>query len=350
MMNIPPSSMTLQTWRALLGTRRALPILGISGVLLAGEHSAYPGIAPMVDGIALCLSAVLLAPLSFRLLFPHGLESPWNAVRLLIFAFLAVGVVFAVADEVPALLGVNTTFWSFDDKTACVALFMVGGWGLGRDVNLEAALSHEQGRANAAEREVQQAQLLAIRSHLDPHFLFNTLNAIAEWCRQDGEVAEGAVLRLAEMLRMVLAGVKAPSWPLSQELQLLQSLWALHLLRDPNLFTLRIDSPEALSRLEIPPMILLPLAENAVKHGPAAGFRGEIVLTLKTEGSRLRVTLDNPGPYAGPREGSDGLPTVQRRLEVAYGREARLHIGAHGMDRTQVSVELPLQAAPQVAA
>ena len=51
------------------------------------------------------------------------------------------------------------------------------------------------------ERAAERAQLLALRAHLDPHFLFNTLNAIAEWCRQDGEIAERAVLQLSSMLR-----------------------------------------------------------------------------------------------------------------------------------------------------
>src|SRR4030095_12586183 len=55
-------------------------------------------------------------------------------------------------------------------------------------------------------RGAERAELLALRSPLDPHFLFNTLNAIAEWCREDGEIAERAVMRLSAMLRTVLAG------------------------------------------------------------------------------------------------------------------------------------------------
>ena len=89
-------------------------------------------------------------------------------------------------------------------------------------------------------------------------------------------------------------------------------------------------------------MILLPLAENAVKHGPAAGHRGEIVLTLRVEGGQLRVTLDNPGRYSGPREGSHGVPVVERRLELAYAGEARLHIGPQSPVRTRAELDLPL--------
>ena len=61
------------------------------------------------------------------------------------------------------------------------------------------------------QRDAESARLLALKNHLDPHFLFNTLNAIAEWCRTDGEVAERAVLQLSSMLRVILEGVQQPT-------------------------------------------------------------------------------------------------------------------------------------------
>jgi signal transduction histidine kinase len=341
-MHVPPSSSTLETWRGLLRTRRILAILGATAALLAAWHTLHPGLAPFLIGVMLSVATVLLAPLSYRLLFPRGIESLWHVVRLVLYGFIGVGVILGLGHKVPMTMGLDVSFWTVRAKGVCVALFLAGGWLLGRDITLELELQREQDRANAAEREAQQAQLLALRSHLDPHFLFNTLNAIAEWCRQDGEVAEGAVLRLSGMLRMVLSGVKTATWSLAQELELLQSLWKLHLLRDPNLFTLRIEAPTPLPDIQLPSMILLPLAENAVKHGPAAGNRGEIVLTVKVEGAQLRVTLDNPGRYAGPRAGSDGLPIVERRLELAYAGEARLRIGAQSPAMTRAELDLPL--------
>jgi signal transduction histidine kinase len=342
-MQRPTSSVTLETWGALVEMRRILPILVITFALLAAQRSFYPDDESLVVGALLCLACVLLAPLSFRLLFPRGIQSPWNAMRLTLYAFLSMGVVKGVGETIPNLLGWHTSFLTFRaNMIVSVALFAVGGWGLGRDINFELDLSHMRGRTVELEREAQQAQLLAIRSHLDPHFLFNTLNAIAEWCRQDGAVAERAVLRLAEMLRIVLTGVKAPSWPLAQEIELLRMLWDLHLLRDPNLFTLRLDLPDPLPEMMVPPMVLLPLAENAVKHGPAAGHRGEISLTLRLKGKALHVTVENPGAYRGPREGSEGLPMVERRLELAYAGEAKFFIGGQGPDRTRVEVCLPL--------
>ena len=294
-------------------------------------------------GAAMCLTFVLVAPLSWRVLFPEGIDLRHGAIRLFLYAAIGAGVVLVLGNVIPNELHMlPTLFTARSSLPVCCALFLVGGWGLGRDIGLEASLVRERRRGDALAREAEHAQLLAIRSHLDPHFLFNTLNAIAEWCREDGEVAERAVLQLSEILRAVLAGVRAPSWSLASELGLVRDLFALHLLRDPNLFTLAWDAPAPLPGVPVLPMILLPLAENAIKHGPASGHRGVVRFTARVEGARLRVTLENPGPYAGPRKGSEGLPTVERRLHLAYGGAASIRIAGDG-DRTRVEVDLPCE-------
>jgi len=190
-------------------------------------------------------------------------------------------------------------------------------------------------------REAEQAQLLAIRAHLDPHFLFNTLNAIAEWCREDGEVAERAVLQLSSILRTVMQGVKVSAWPVAEEIGLSLALLSLHQLRDPSKFSVEFQVPETFSGVLVPPMILLPLVENAVKHGPAAGHRGVIRLTATSDGALLHLVLSNPGANKGPRAGSDGLATVMRRLAVAYAGQARIEISSKGA-ATTVEMTLPL--------
>ena len=82
--------------------------------------------------------------------------------------------------------------------------------------DLEQHLLASQARAAALEREAEHAQLLALRSHFDPHFLFNTLNAIAEWCREDGLVAERAILALSSMLHTIMTAIRATRWPLAR--------------------------------------------------------------------------------------------------------------------------------------
>lgn len=219
----------------------------------------------------------------------------------------------------------------------------MGGWGLGRDIAFESRLAEERARATAFAKEAEAAQLLALRAQFDPHFLFNTLNAIAEWCREDGETAEKAILALSSMLRDVLGGVRAPSWPLSRELALLDALFSLHGIRDPLAFTVEREVGAGVRDLPIVPLLLLPLAENAVKHGPAAGRRGVIQIRARARDALLEVEIENPGRYAGPRPGSDGLPLVLRRLAAAYGHEGSLVIEGVGetSDRTRVRVTVP---------
>jgi two-component system sensor histidine kinase AlgZ len=256
-------------------------------------------------------------------------------------------VVWSLGIVAPRVLGMGHTLLTAPTSVVvCLALFLVGGWGLGRDIWLVNSLARAEARANLLAREAEGAQLLALRSHLDPHFLFNTLNAIAEWCREDGETAERAVVRLSAMLRTVLAGVRSATWPLADELALLDTLFELHCLRDPDRVRVKRHLPEPLPQVDIPPMLLLPLAENAVKHGPAAGHAGEIVLTARTTADeRLVVSIQNPGPYRGRRVGGSGIEIVERRLALAYDDQAVLTIATVG-DTTRAEVTLPMGVHP----
>jgi LytS/YehU family sensor histidine kinase len=221
-------------------------------------------------------------------------------------------------------------------------LFAVGGWGLGRDIELEARFEAERDRAGKLATEAERAELLALRANLDPHFLFNTLNAIAEWCREDPEVAEQATLELASMLRTMVEGIHTPSWRLDDELALARSVFELHAIRDRARYAYRVDLPAQLPDARVPPMLLLPLAENAITHGPAAGHDGEIVLRVEVEGSRVTIRLENPGPYAGRREGGQGIAMVERRLALAYGDDARLELSREGA-QTRALLSIPVR-------
>ena len=330
----------VETLHALLQPRRLFPVFVITAALLVAQLQFSGDGRSFLVGVSLVLTTWLLAPWMWRALVRPGLSAAQWAARLLTYAALGVILVTTAGWLLSKGLGVRTFLTAPINVLVSVSLFWVGGWGLGRDISLESNLLRERQRAEALAREAERSQLLALRSHLDPHFLFNTLNAIAEWCRQDGVVAERAVLQLASMLRTMLAGVKAPAWPLAKELELIETLFALHRLRDPNRFQIQWDVPAELHDVVLPPLLLLPLAENAVKHGPAAGHRGLIRLSISAAAERLRVELENPGTYCGPRSGSDGLPTFERRLALAYGTTASFHIASEG-STTRAVIELP---------
>jgi hypothetical protein len=339
---VPLGRVFATTIEALVAPRRLVPITIVILPLLylQGSYSRDPMALPLA--MAMCAAFLLVAPTLWRHFFPLSGKREGSAI-VRIFAYVGAGVVlvFGIGGVLPDLFGVGRTFLTTPSSLmVSVALFWVGGWGLARDIDLEANLRESQARAEALEREAEHAQILALRSHLDPHFLFNTLNAIAEWCRSDGAVAEEAILRLSSMLRTVMAGIRATSWPLSKELELTDSLFRMYLVRDPELFTYVRDIPGDMPEIEVPPMILLPVAENAMKHGPSAGHRGEVRLSIRLAAEKLSIELRNPGAYKGPRDGGSGVPILQKRLALTYGAAASFEARADG-EGTIVRLVLP---------
>lgn len=334
----------LHTLRGMATQRRALPIALVAVPMLLLE-GYFAGARGALLAIAILGGFLLLGPASYRTFFPVRAElSPVpRLARVLVFASLTAAYVLGFGVLLPRLLAVRDSILS-DTVTlyGAAPLFWAGSWALGRDIEWEASLQEAHARNDALARAAERSQLLALRTHLDPHFLFNTLNAIAEWCRQDPLVAERATLQLSSMLRTILSGVKAPAWPLASELELVRQLLDLHRARDPGRFSFTVDDGEQCAGVEIPPLLLLSLVENAIKHGPAAGHAGEIALRVQLEPERLRIELSNPGPFLGPRPGSEGLPIVEKRLQLAYDGRARMSHESDGK-RTAVQLELPLR-------
>ncbi|MFO0636852.1 MAG: histidine kinase [Nannocystaceae bacterium] len=335
--------MLRSTVRALASPRRALAILVIALPLQAAQVrlSAEPRAGLL--GLAMLLAFVVLGPMSWRALFPaQAGTTTWRAPfgRLVLYATMGAGTVALVGVVAPGLVGIGPTLMTRDaGLLATLALFWVGGYGLGRDIELDGRLRQAHAQVESATRQAEHARLLLLRSQLDPHVLFNTLNAIAEWCRLDGEVAERATLQLAELLRTLLEASRVPSWPLARELALGRALLQLHGIRDPGAIALRLQLDDV-PALEVPPMLLLPLCDNAMKHGPGAGHRGEVELGVRRVRDGALVWIENPGRFGGPRDGGEGLASTERRLQLAYGDRARLAVLDAGA-RTRVELRLP---------
>lgn len=305
------------------------------------RNSWHPLALPL--GVLLCVAFVMVAPATWRYLFPLGEERSKDALfRLGLYALLGSGIVSGLGSSLPRMLNMPPTFLTMRPSlVVCICLFWVGGWGLGRDIDFEKRLADERARANQLAEDAERARLMAVANHLDPHFLFNTLNAIAEWCREDGKIAEEAVLRLSALLRSIMDGLHdTRTWSLDREVELLRGLWELHRLRDPEAFHYRIEVPHELGAAEVPPLLLLGLAENAIKHGPAAGHRGEVSLHGQRHGDSVLLVLENPGPYRGPRDGGQGVLLTQRRARAFFGDAADVTLSGSDQ-RTRAALTLP---------
>lgn len=340
-MIIPTGSIVRATWRALLEAKRLVPMLLVSSSLVVAQHHFGGGQGTVVLATVMCLAFGLVAPVSWRVLFPNGLDLGHGGVRLGLYAAVGAAFVLAFCGVIPRLLHLpESLLTQASSQVVSLALFLVGGWGLGHDIDRDARLAQAEARAAELALAAERAELLALRANLDPHFLFNTLNAIAEWCREDGVVAEKAVLQLSGMLRTLLEGARAARWPLERELELARTVCELHRLRDPERLRYTVVGAEHAAGIEVPPLLLLPLVDNAWKHGVGAGFAGALRLEVTPAGGGCRLELRNPGPYAGPRTGGHGLQMVARRLALAYGEAAAFSVAQAG-DETVATVTLP---------
>jgi hypothetical protein len=157
----PEPSIIRSTLRALLHPRRLIPIVLLSSSLVAAQanYSRDPFAIPL--GILMCVVFVIAAPVSWRVLFPDRFNLRHGGIRLIMYGTIAAGAVLSLGVVVPRFLGMGTTLLTAPTSVAvCLALFLVGGWGLGRDMWLENQLARAEARATLLAREAEGAQLL----------------------------------------------------------------------------------------------------------------------------------------------------------------------------------------------
>src|SRR5262245_62035630 len=209
-------------------------------------------------------------------------------------------------------------------------------------------LAFEESRA--AERRVLQtevtareAELRALRAQLNPHFLFNSLNSINALVGSDPEGARRMCEGLGDFLRRTLALGARDEVTLGEELALVERYLGIEQVRfGERLRVERAVDPDAGS-CQVPPLLLQPLVENAIKHGiQDCVDGGAIRIEARREGDILRVVVENPVDADAPvRRGEGvGLENVRRRLEVFGARDAQLHSARKG-DRFRVTLMLP---------
>jgi sensor histidine kinase YesM len=191
-----------------------------------------------------------------------------------------------------------------------------------------------------------EAELKALKAQIDPHFLFNTLNAIASLIHTDPDQAETTVEQLAEMFRYVLNGSERRLVPLEEELAFVDSYLEIERARFGD--RLRVTgeiAPRALN-VSVPSLILQPLVENAVRHGRGSDGSIDLVIHVTSRGDEVLIAIADKGPgmpseyKAAPGQGV-GLRNVDERLRKTYGLKHRLEIRANEPQGTVVIVRIP---------
>jgi signal transduction histidine kinase len=210
-------------------------------------------------------------------------------------------------------------------------------------------------QATELQSQLAEAHLEALRRQLDPHFLFNTLNAVSSLVERDPRGVRRMIARLSELLRYSLDAENSPEIPLRKELELLGRYLDIMQIRFQGRLDVRQQiADEALDAL-VPTLVLQPLVENAIKHGvEKLDEGGRIAIEAAPEGDMLVLRVRDNGPDAGsfrlPAEANGrgvGLQNTLARLERLYGRNQRFALvpSEEGPGMT-AEVRLPLRRSP----
>ena len=191
--------------------------------------------------------------------------------------------------------------------------------------------------------EAKDAELRALRAQVHPHFLFNALNAVRALIDEDPARARDAVTRLSRLLRHTLRASEQPRVPLADELDATRDYLALEAVRFEERLRVTVRVEGETEGVNVPPLVLLTLAENAVKHGIApSAAGGEVALVVTNVGGVLRLAVTSPGALGPATGGGLGLRNTRARLALDYGPAATLHVGDDGAGAVTSELRLPI--------
>jgi signal transduction histidine kinase len=234
------------------------------------------------------------------------------------------------------ILGEPIRFISHGDGHLIPVIFTIlgAGFGLHYFASREQVAKVAAGRAEA-QRLATEAELRLLRAQLEPHMLFNTLANLRSLVREDSQQAERMIDQLITYLRSTLAATRTDTTPLIGEFAQLRAYLDIMSLRMGPRLSYRLELPADLERVAIPPMLLQPLVENAIKHGvePKVGV-GRIDVMARRIDSGIEISVIDTGlglppesasnPPVDGASGSYGLTHVRDRLKAVYGPKAGL--------------------------
>lgn len=205
----------------------------------------------------------------------------------------------------------------------------------------------EQERHAAGLRvQAQEAQNRALRYQINPHFLFNTLNAIAALVRDAPDRAEEMVVQLSDFFRRSLAVNPMEDVTLSQEVELQRLYLEIERTRFPDRLRFDVALEDGSAEAKVPPLLLQPLVENAVKHGVARSEGPTCIrIAARVDGPVLEIVVENDAKTGGPRSGGEkvGLQNVAERLRSRFGDEASLAVAELREGGFRNTLRIPLR-------
>jgi LytS/YehU family sensor histidine kinase len=175
---------------------------------------------------------------------------------------------------------------------------------------------------------VKEAELKALRSQVNPHFLFNSLNTIRALIDEDRLKAREGITRLAELFRASLRSSEVDTVALRTELQTVNAYLALEKLRFEDRLQIEMDVDPRAMEMSIPPFVLQTLIENAFKHGIYPQSAGGVIgCMVRATPTGMNISVTNPGRLpSGEKYRESGIANARGRLKLIYGANASLDI------------------------
>jgi sensor histidine kinase YesM len=217
-----------------------------------------------------------------------------------------------------------------------------------REVRSIEAMGAAEAARIALETQTLQARLRTLEAQIEPHFLFNILANVRRLYEIDAAAGQAMLERLMEYLQMALPSMRGDAPTLGREAELVSAYLDLQKVRMGRRLDYRVQIPTDLGELRIPPMMLLTLVENAIKHGLAPqrdGGRVDVGASLDASMLRLEVTDTGGGFGAQTSGGGTGLANIRTRLAAMFGAAAELTLAPRRPHGLVATIRMPLQTA-----
>jgi GNAT superfamily N-acetyltransferase len=270
---------------------------------------------------------------------------PLHFAAALVFSLLHVGAMFALRTLAYAAVGERYDFgdpwlaFAYElQKDLITYATIVGACIAWRAVRLRRERELALVRL---ERDLSEARLAQLTAQIEPHFMFNTLNAISNRMHEDVDAADRMIAAFAELLRAALAESGSAHVRVADDVVWLERYFELMRERFRGKLDTRIVLDPAARAARIPRLLLQPLVENAVQHGLKSG-RGRVDVRIEVAGARLRCRVEDDGVgVASTFAAGVGLTNVRSRLALLYPGDHRFTIAPRAEGGTRVEIDLP---------
>ena len=211
-----------------------------------------------------------------------------------------------------------------------------------RQVAARMALLQAEADRERLSRQSVQAELKLLQAQVEPHFLFNTLANLRFLVQTQSPQALSMLDHLIHYLRTALPEIRAESSTVGREFELAHAYLEILRIRMDGALEIATEVPAGLAEVVFPPLVVLTLVENAIKHGIAPMGRGRVLVAASSDGGRLKIRVEDDGRgLVEPIGQGVGLGNVRERLRAIYGDSARVELTGRPGGGTVAAIEVP---------